>query len=149
MTQTQIIVGLGVVVTLLWGLSLLLVKKQITDVFETVKRLPPQKWFDDLNMRVQELPGRQWFDEVHRSLKVLPDPERLAEHFKMVHKLSNDLHVALLRLSDLKAEHLDLKEAQQRDRDHVAKIDDRVARNEGRLDRIDGEKAEDRRGPKG
>ena len=138
MSTTQIIVGLGVVVTLLWALSLLLVKQQITHVFAEVRRLPKQKWFDDMEARLSELPGRQWFDEVHKSIKVLPDPERLAEHFKRGHELSNDINVVNLRMADMKAELKERKDAQKQ-------TDDRVARLESRLERLDGKKDQDRR----
>lgn len=136
MTQTQIIVGLGVIVTLLWGLSLLLLKKQITDVFETVKRLPPQEWFDGINASVRELPGRQWFDEVHKSIKAFPDPERLAQHFERVHKLSNDANVLNLRAEDLK---LELREQ----KDRITRLEERVNIFAGRRSTyINGEKNE-------
>jgi hypothetical protein len=138
MSTTQTFVTLGIVITLLWGLSLWLLKQQITHVFAEVKRLPPEKWFNEIQARVASLPGPQWFDEVHKSIKALPDPERLAEHFKRGHELSNEVNIVKLHLADMKMELKEQKESHK-------ETEDRVARLENRLERLDGKKDQDRR----
>jgi outer membrane murein-binding lipoprotein Lpp len=138
MSTTEIIVTLSVGFTLLWSLSLWLLKMYIAGVFAEVKRmggLVRQEWFDEISSRVKELPGKRWFDEVHERLKGLPDPDRLADHFKRVHELGNDVNVLSLRYGDLRSQVDDMRKAS-------ARLEERVAKNEGRVDARD---AQDRR----
>lgn len=134
----ETLIVLGVAVTLLWGLSLWLLKKQMGDAFTTLQRIPPAKWFTDVVERLAELPGKQWFDEVHQSIKGLPDPERIKDHFDRLHRLANEINTLLLEGTIAKADIKDIRAVQQREIERAARTEDRVARNEGRLNNKDG-----------
>lgn len=130
MTPTQIIVALSVGFTFLWAIALLLLKNQITHVLTEVRRMPNEKWFDEVNTRVKALPDQDWFDEVRMAIRRMPDPERLGEHYARVHQLANSVNSLSIEGGNLKAEIQDIKVV-------LRQTVDRASKNEGRLDAMD------------